>query len=56
MVDERAHAQSAAVSDLARPVSMSLPAVMQQLAVLEGLGSWFQKIGRVRRAGSKPRD
>jgi len=37
------------VSDLARPLDMSLPAVMQHLAVLEGSGLVrSQKVGRVR--------
>jgi len=39
----------ASVSELARPLSMSLPAVMQHLAILEGSGLVAsQKIGRVR--------
>jgi DNA-binding transcriptional ArsR family regulator len=39
----------ASVSDLARPFSMSLPAVLQHLAVLEGSGLVVsEKIGRVR--------
>src|ERR1700681_3547653 len=37
------------VSELARPQAMSLPAVMQHLAVLEGSGLVrTQKVGRVR--------
>jgi DNA-binding transcriptional ArsR family regulator len=37
------------VSELARPLAMSLPAVMQHLAVLEGSGLVrSEKIGRVR--------
>lgn len=37
------------VSDLARPLAMSLPAVMQHLAVLENCGLVrSQKVGRVR--------
>ncbi|HTW71632.1 MAG TPA: metalloregulator ArsR/SmtB family transcription factor [Acetobacteraceae bacterium] len=39
----------ASVSDLARPFAMSLPAVMQHLAVLEGAGVVrSEKVGRVR--------
>jgi DNA-binding transcriptional ArsR family regulator len=39
----------AAVSDLARPFAMSLPAVMQHLAVLENSGLVTSaKVGRVR--------
>ena len=39
----------ATVSDLARPFAMSLPAVMQHLAVLEGAGLVrSEKAGRVR--------
>ena len=37
------------VSELARPLAMSLPAVMQHLAVLEGAGLVVsEKLGRVR--------
>src|SRR5437660_10074448 len=37
------------VSELARPLAMSLPAVMQHLAVLEGSGLVrSEKVGRVR--------
>jgi DNA-binding transcriptional ArsR family regulator len=46
---ERLTRGPASVSDLARPLSMSLPAVMQHLAILEGSGLVHsQKIGRVR--------
>jgi DNA-binding transcriptional ArsR family regulator len=46
---ERLTRSPASVSDLARPLSMSLPAVMQHLAVLEGSGLVAsEKIGRVR--------
>src|SRR3974377_979655 len=46
---ERVHRCPASVSDLARPFSMSLPAVMQHLAVLEGSGLVIsEKKGRVR--------
>jgi DNA-binding transcriptional ArsR family regulator len=39
----------ASVSELARPLAMSLPAVMQHLAVLESSGLVVsQKVGRVR--------
>jgi DNA-binding transcriptional ArsR family regulator len=40
---------SASVSELAQPLAMSLPAVMQHLAVLEGAGLVrSEKVGRVR--------
>jgi DNA-binding transcriptional ArsR family regulator len=43
------------VSDLARPLAMSLPAVMQHLAVLEGSGLVrSEKIGRVRTCRIEP--
>ncbi len=46
---ERLSRGPASVSELARPLAMSLPAVMQHLAVLEGSGLVVsQKIGRVR--------
>lgn len=46
---ERLSRGAASVSDLARPLTMSLPAVMQHLAVLEGAGLVIsQKSGRVR--------
>jgi DNA-binding transcriptional ArsR family regulator len=46
---ERLARGSASVSELARPLAMSLPAVMQHLAVLENSGLVrSQKIGRVR--------
>src|SRR5271168_5090860 len=46
---ERLTRSPASVSDLARPLSMSLPAVMQHLAVLEGSGLVVsEKVGRVR--------
>ena len=46
---ERLVRSPATVSDLARPFDMSLPAVFQHLAVLEGAGIvTSQKIGRVR--------
>src|SRR5271169_4131460 len=46
---ERLSLGAASVSDLARPLPMSLPAVMQHLAVLESSGLIVsEKIGRVR--------
>jgi len=43
------------VSALARPLAMSLPAVMQHLAVLEGSGLVrSQKVGRVRTCRIEP--
>src|SRR5579863_1749761 len=44
------------VSELARPLAMSLPAVMQHLAVLEGSGLVRSvKVGRVRTCRIEPR-
>lgn len=52
---ERLARSPASVSDLARPFSMSLPAVMQHLAVLEGSGLVVsEKIGRVRMCRIEP--
>jgi DNA-binding transcriptional ArsR family regulator len=52
---ERLALSPASVSDLARPLAMSLPAVMQHLAVLEGSGLVVsQKIGRVRTCRIEP--
>jgi DNA-binding transcriptional ArsR family regulator len=46
---ERLSRSPASVSDLARPFAMSLPAVMQHLAVLEAAGLVVsEKVGRVR--------
>jgi DNA-binding transcriptional ArsR family regulator len=46
---ERLVRSPASVSDLARPFEMSLPAIVQHLAVLEAAGIvTSQKIGRVR--------
>src|SRR5271157_4888747 len=46
---ERLSLSPASVSELAQPLAMSLPAVMQHLAVLEGSGLVVsEKIGRVR--------
>jgi len=45
----------AAVSDLARPLPMSLPAAMQHLGVLEAAGLVrSQKVGRVRTCAIEP--
>jgi DNA-binding transcriptional ArsR family regulator len=53
---ERLARSPASVSDLARPLSISLPAVMQHLAVLEGSGLVVsEKIGRVRTCRVEPR-
>src|SRR5271154_2384316 len=53
---ERLSRSPATVSDLARPLSMSLPAVMQHLAVLEGSGLVVsEKIGRVRTCRIEPK-
>jgi DNA-binding transcriptional ArsR family regulator len=53
---ERLTRSPASVSDLARPLAMSLPAVMQHLAVLEGSGLVVsEKIGRVRTCRIEPR-
>jgi DNA-binding transcriptional ArsR family regulator len=47
---------AASVSDLARPLAMSLPAVMQHLAVLEGSGLVIStKVGRVRTCRIEPK-
>ncbi len=46
---ERLSREPVSVSDLARPLAMSLPAVMQHLAVLEASGLVrSEKVGRVR--------
>lgn len=46
---ERLSREAMSVSDLAKPFGMSLPAVMQHLAVLEGCGLVVsRKVGRVR--------
>jgi DNA-binding transcriptional ArsR family regulator len=45
----------ASVSDLAQPLTISLPAVMQHLAVLEGAGLVrSEKVGRVRTCRIEP--
>jgi DNA-binding transcriptional ArsR family regulator len=52
---ERLSRGPASVSELARPLAMSLPAVMQHLAVLEGAGLVVsEKIGRVRTCRVEP--
>ncbi len=52
---ERLSRGPASVSDLARPLAMSLPAVMQHLAMLETSGLVrSQKIGRVRTCRIEP--
>ncbi len=50
MMVERLSRGPASVSELARPLAMSLPAVVQHLAVLEAAGLIrTEKVGRVRR-------
>ncbi len=52
---ERLTRSPASVGDLARPFSMSLPAVLQHLSVLEGSGLVAsEKIGRVRMCRIEP--
>jgi DNA-binding transcriptional ArsR family regulator len=52
---ERLALSPASVSELARPLAMSLPAVMQHLAVLEGAGLVVSaKIGRTRTCRIEP--
>ncbi|WP_196259181.1 ArsR/SmtB family transcription factor [Pelagibacterium limicola] len=52
---ERLTGGPASVSELARPLPMSLPAVMQHLAVLENAGLVrTQKLGRVRTCQIEP--
>jgi DNA-binding transcriptional ArsR family regulator len=54
MVDRLIHGP-ASVSELARPLEMSLPAVVQHLHVLEGSGLVrSQKLGRVRTCTVEP--
>src|ERR1700733_6132169 len=53
---ERLAQSPASVSDLARPLPMSLPAVVQHLAGLEGSGLVVsEKVGRVRMCRIEPR-
>jgi DNA-binding transcriptional ArsR family regulator len=52
---ERLSRRPTSVSELARPFSMSLPAVMQHLAVLESSGLVVsEKVGRVRTCRIEP--
>jgi DNA-binding transcriptional ArsR family regulator len=52
---ERLSRGPVSVSDLARPFDMSLPAVVQHLAVLEGAGVVrSEKVGRVRTCRIEP--
>ena len=52
---ERLSRSPASVSELARPLPMSLPAVVQHLAVLEGAGIVkTEKVGRVRTCRLEP--
>src|SRR5436190_22854166 len=52
---ERLSRGPASVSELAKPLAMSLPAVMQHLQVLEGTGLVrSEKIGRVRTCRIEP--
>jgi len=52
---ERLSRGPAPVSELARPLPMSLPAVMQHLGVLEAAGLVrSEKVGRVRRCAIEP--
>jgi DNA-binding transcriptional ArsR family regulator len=56
MIVERLSRGPASVSELARPLDMSLPAVMQHLQVLEGSGLVrSRKTGRVRTCSIDPR-
>jgi DNA-binding transcriptional ArsR family regulator len=53
---ERLSRGPAQVSELARPLPMSLPAAMQHLGVLEGAGLVrSEKVGRVRTCAIEPR-
>ena len=54
MVERLSHG-SVSVSELAKPFSLSLPAVLQHLAVLEGSGLVVtRKVGRVRTCRIEP--
>jgi DNA-binding transcriptional ArsR family regulator len=56
MMVERLSRGPASVSDLARPFSISLPAVVQHLHVLEASGLVrSEKVGRVRTCRMEPR-
>jgi len=53
---ERLTSRPATVSELARPLPMSMPAVFQHLQVLEGAGLVrSEKVGRVRTCQIEPR-
>jgi DNA-binding transcriptional ArsR family regulator len=55
MIVERLSRGPAPVSELARPLPMSLPAAMQHLSVLEAAGLVrSEKVGRVRTCAIKP--
>jgi DNA-binding transcriptional ArsR family regulator len=55
MIVERLSRGPASVSELARPLPMSLPAVVQHLQVLEGSGLVrSEKVGRVRTCRIEP--
>ena len=55
VIVERLSRGSASVSDLARPMSISLPAVVQHLQVLESSGLVeSEKVGRVRTCRLRP--
>ena len=52
---ERLSRGPASVSELARPLAVSLPAVIQHLHVLEASGLvWSEKVGRVRTCRLEP--
>jgi DNA-binding transcriptional ArsR family regulator len=52
---ERLSRGPASVSELAQPLAMSLPAVVQHLQVLEAGGLvWSEKVGRVRTCHLEP--
>jgi DNA-binding transcriptional ArsR family regulator len=56
LIVERLSKGPASVSQLAKPLEMSLPAVVQHLQVLEGSGLvTSQKVGRVRTCKLEPR-
>ncbi len=56
MIVERLSRGPASVSDLARPFAMSLPAIVQHLAVLEESGLVkSEKVGRVRTCRLEPK-
>lgn len=56
MMVERLSRGPASVSELARPLAMSLPAVVQHLHVLEASGLvQSEKVGRVRTCRMEPR-